>query len=313
MATLNHSDDDDTRPPHARALARLQALQPVLAGLAHRNKNQHRRSAWWGALGLLRRQGVARLIDALLRLAPSQKRRAGEEEGVVRERARWLREVLAPEKCYRAFAQLSADNQFATLGVVLLAALAEVHAVCGLLAPPPPLTEQTESVVGSSSRQVTTAEDSGSGGGGGGGGGGSGGKTISRADVAKLRGEALASSEPSPAPAAKGTKRRKVPDPEDGEGGGSAGAATKGRKDEEATAKEKKKKRVKQTLDDEDDVEVTPPLKKAKKKQPPMKQATADDEGGEATPPPKKTTTTKKKKKKAKKGDEFDDMFKGLL
>ncbi|KAI1807922.1 hypothetical protein F4811DRAFT_503736 [Daldinia bambusicola] len=130
------------------ALDGLQPLQPVLRGFNHRNRNQHRRAAWWAPFGMLRRH-VEKLVDGLLEASAaavaaskskSKKRRRdggdgngnGGGSGVernVRRHVEWLRDVLVP-KCYLAFSQLTADNQFATLGVVLLGVLAQVNATC---------------------------------------------------------------------------------------------------------------------------------------------------------------------------------------
>ncbi|KAI1766395.1 hypothetical protein GGR53DRAFT_464462 [Hypoxylon sp. FL1150] len=141
---------------YEQALERLRPLQPVLWGFNHRNRNQHRRAAWWGAFGMLRRR-VDKVVEELASLsslintsnsntrssssrssssgvAKSKKRKRVEEEAKeqqeeVRGHVRWLRDVLVP-RCYLAFSQLTADNQFATLGVVLLGALAQVNAAC---------------------------------------------------------------------------------------------------------------------------------------------------------------------------------------
>ncbi|KAI1844955.1 hypothetical protein JX266_008971 [Neoarthrinium moseri] len=139
--------------PHQRALALLQPLQPILAGLNHRNHNQFRGAQWWGSLGMLRRQ-LGKLVAELQEAARTsrsrpksksasskakRKRSNGLEEddaaataaddGPAEVRARWTRDQLVPG-CYVAFSQLAADNQFATLGIVLLGALAQVHAAC---------------------------------------------------------------------------------------------------------------------------------------------------------------------------------------
>ncbi len=141
-------DDDDDRSGSAngngngngngnryrRALDRLAPLRPVLAGLNHRNRNQHRGARWWGAFGMLRRH-VGKLADELdvaaarmARLSSSssssssssrtdergkRKRRDDEPDrnGVVvgpaaaaalagaDGRAAWLRDALVP-RCY---------------------------------------------------------------------------------------------------------------------------------------------------------------------------------------------------------------------
>ncbi|KAI1117115.1 hypothetical protein F5Y14DRAFT_18428 [Nemania sp. NC0429] len=185
-ARAEEAAPEDQATPYSRALSRLAPLQPVLAGLAHRNRNQHRRAAWWRCFGMLRR-GSARLVEDLASAvaaarrdtaraakaaakAKGKKRRreelasggpgttagtgtgTGEEEALtasgtgtevgvemdtnVARRATWLRDVLVP-KCYLAFSQLTADNQFAPLGVVLLGVLAQTQAACDSAAPRP--------------------------------------------------------------------------------------------------------------------------------------------------------------------------------
>ncbi|KAI1144090.1 hypothetical protein F5Y05DRAFT_407490 [Hypoxylon sp. FL0543] len=127
---------------YEEALDRLQPLQPVLRGFNHRNRNQHRRAAWWGPFGMLRRHVdklADELVDSAASRSKSKKRKRGDDdeggraEKKVRDHVKWLRDVLVP-KCYLAFSQLTADNQFAALGVVLLGSLAQVHAVCVRLA-----------------------------------------------------------------------------------------------------------------------------------------------------------------------------------
>ena len=95
------------------ALDGLQPLQPVLRGFNHRNKNQHRRAAWWAPFGMLRRH-IERLVDELLDEAAaitaaasnkskSKKRQRSDDGGGVETKVKghveWLRDVLVP-KCY---------------------------------------------------------------------------------------------------------------------------------------------------------------------------------------------------------------------
>ncbi|KAI1432928.1 hypothetical protein GGR50DRAFT_671467 [Xylaria sp. CBS 124048] len=177
--TRNMASEGEPGPeqPYSLALFRLEPLQPILAGLAHRNHNQHRRSAWWRYFGMLRRNcgrlaqhlttaiAAARksaVREAKLTKAKGKKRRreelaaaelrAGTEteadrvdvlqgakpmvDASVAAHVGWLRDILVP-KCYLAFSQLTADTQFAPLGVVLLGVLAEVQAVCECAAPAP--------------------------------------------------------------------------------------------------------------------------------------------------------------------------------
>ncbi|KAI0840623.1 hypothetical protein F5Y06DRAFT_263192 [Hypoxylon sp. FL0890] len=135
------TDFTNTTNEYEEALDRLQPLQPILRGFNHRNKNQHRHAAWWGPFGMLRRH-VDKLVDELVDSAAAaaaaaksknKKRKRDNDDGRAEKKARdhlkWLRDVLVP-KCYLSFSQLTADNQFATLGVVLLGALAQVNAAC---------------------------------------------------------------------------------------------------------------------------------------------------------------------------------------
>ncbi|KAI1085721.1 hypothetical protein F5B20DRAFT_519445 [Whalleya microplaca] len=252
-------------PRYAEALTKLQPLRPVLARLNHRNKNQHRGAAWWGAFGLLRRHvdGLAGELDATAALSNTsakgkckkRKREDDAREEKARGHVRWLRDVLVP-KCYLAFSQLTADNQFATLGVVLLGALAQVHAVCVMLVgeaqgtdedslPPASATlDHGTNKEEPSSSSLTSRPSS------------QGGVVISRDEVAKAE------------------KLRKTPGISQAR---SLDRSQLGKDDEISVSKQQKASMV------------------STKKGGPEK---------EAKPA---------KKKKAKKGDEFDDLFKGLF
>ncbi|KAI8634541.1 hypothetical protein F5Y19DRAFT_114618 [Xylariaceae sp. FL1651] len=207
-------DEEEEETPCSRALARLEPLQPILRGLAHRNHNQHRRATWWRCFGMLRRNCdklIEELVSAIaaaranaakaarLAKSTSKKRRregllasgsrAGAKDdgggergkgrgtesgvGIGRDRetganaarlAAWLRDALVP-KCYLAFSQLTADIQFAPLGVVLLGILAQVQAACDCVAPTPrPLSTSEASIepklsgfTGPEARKITEA------------------------------------------------------------------------------------------------------------------------------------------------------------
>lgn len=62
------------------------------------------------------------------------------------QRATWLRDAVAP-KCWIQFGQLTADPQFAALGVVLLGSLAQVDSVCCALVGQRPILQEVESGV----------------------------------------------------------------------------------------------------------------------------------------------------------------------
>ncbi|KAJ5173965.1 uncharacterized protein N7500_001896 [Penicillium coprophilum] len=86
------------------------AVHSTLHLIFHRNKNQHRRTKWWKWLSILKR--------ATLDLARS---------GVKSH----LANHIIP-RCYIAFSTVVADNQFSTLGIVLLAALARLSKITGI-------------------------------------------------------------------------------------------------------------------------------------------------------------------------------------
>ncbi|KAJ5504678.1 hypothetical protein N7463_007552 [Penicillium fimorum] len=86
------------------------AVHSTLHLIFHRNKNQHRRTKWWKWLSILKR--------ATLDLA-----RSGVESHLATH--------IIP-RCYIAFSTVVADNQFSTLGIVLLATLARLSKITGI-------------------------------------------------------------------------------------------------------------------------------------------------------------------------------------
>ncbi|RYP72401.1 hypothetical protein DL771_004196 [Monosporascus sp. 5C6A] len=305
----------DNANRYRSALDELLPLRPVLAGLNHRNKNQHRAARWWGAFGMLRRH-VGKLADELDAAAArfakmlsssssstnanagnsssssSKKKRkrgggggGGGETPVVTtnpvlaradERAKWLRDALFP-KCYLAFSQLAADSQFATLGIVLLGVLAQVHAACVRLvgeaaaepveavsllsASPPGAPAAATSRSGDSNPAVAM-----------GAGKEPGGTVVSREEVARAE-----------------KRRRKQQQQQQEEGGSSSRTPLPGRDSEDSSSTVAKEGTARSTT-------MT---------------AVAREEGkGEERPRPAQKKT---KKKKANKGDEFDNLFKSLF
>ncbi|KAJ6120232.1 hypothetical protein N7523_004512 [Penicillium sp. IBT 18751x] len=92
------------------------AVHSMLHLIYHRNKNQHHRAKWWKWLSALKRTTLdLGSIDPAKAAACRQH----------------LASHLIP-RCYMAFSTVVADNQFATLGVVLLAALARLIKVTGI-------------------------------------------------------------------------------------------------------------------------------------------------------------------------------------
>lgn len=77
-----------TAPPDLSSA--LAPLSTLLVAFNHRNKNQHRRAAWWSRFSLFRR-AVRRLLAAS---SGAEGRGAG-ADGVVRY-ARWVGEHVVP-------------------------------------------------------------------------------------------------------------------------------------------------------------------------------------------------------------------------
>lgn len=137
------------------ALTSLQTATYILAGLNHRNKNQHRGTKWWPAFSMLRRSLQKLILDleaaiqrAEVMAASNAKQRKQPRIAIVKaakqpeldrvvERAVWMREVLGP-RAYEAFSQLTADRQFAQLGLVLVGVLAQIEAAMAHFVPAEP-------------------------------------------------------------------------------------------------------------------------------------------------------------------------------
>lgn len=109
----------------------LSPVLPILDAFNHRNKNQHRASHWWSHFSILRRS-----VKAILS-CPSR-------QDALLPRVRWLKDRIVPRvyvydpskpqtsRSYtnnvrRPFTQLTADNQYATLGLLLLGVLAQIN------------------------------------------------------------------------------------------------------------------------------------------------------------------------------------------
>ncbi|KAL7626267.1 RNase MRP subunit [Parahypoxylon ruwenzoriense] len=279
----NDNCNDTPANEYEEALSALQPLRPILGGLNHRNRNQHRRAAWWGTFGMLRRH-VERLVGELLNYAAlvaksksksinsdskkKKNKRKRDNDGnnddndrddgssssipgekQMRDHVGWLRDVLVP-KCYIAFSQLAADNQFATLGVVLLGALAQVHVACVRL-------------VGDAATLSLDDKE---------------GSHMSRTLDNTSATTTVSTREPNVGSSSSSTAR--LPACSDTDKPGRAGGAVISR--DEAAKAEKQKEKA------------------------PPKDKNTDTAGKEAVKPVKK-------KRKVKKGDEFDDLFKGLF
>ncbi|KAI9746421.1 MAG: hypothetical protein M1818_000134 [Claussenomyces sp. TS43310] len=106
-------------------LASLLAIRDLLHLAAHRNKNQHRLAKWWGPFSMLRRH-VGKLVTLLEENVDREQKK--EHEQKTKELAVWIEDILVP-RCYSPFSALVADNQYAALGLMLLATLARLNRV----------------------------------------------------------------------------------------------------------------------------------------------------------------------------------------
>ncbi|TGO49684.1 hypothetical protein BOTNAR_0421g00070 [Botryotinia narcissicola] len=126
-----------TPNPH---YASLLSLNHLLHLTHHRNKNQHRLSKWYISFGILRRQ-VSRLLSIIPehvmessrgKVKGKDRERKEREERELQDLVRFIQEDVVPG-CYLAFSQLVANNQYATLGLMLMGCLARLYKVLGAL------------------------------------------------------------------------------------------------------------------------------------------------------------------------------------
>ncbi|KFY35988.1 hypothetical protein V494_05419 [Pseudogymnoascus sp. VKM F-4513 (FW-928)] len=247
----------------------LLPIQHLLHLTAHRNKNQHRIAKWWASFSMLRRQ-LGKLIAALEN--PDAAFRAKKIE--IEKRVVFLREEVVP-RCYLAFSTVVADNQYASLGLMLMGCLARLNK---LISFPKDEDEEVDEVVKVekiTSSHVLQVEDFG--------------EAISREE---LEGSVN-----------KTVKELKTP--------------KKGKKSTDAgedlsplgsglSVSKSSKKVITETVAPESDNAVSPPPTTEKKRKKALEKT--------ITTTSTKTTTPKPQKKKRKKGgDEFDDLFSGLI
>lgn len=98
-------------------------ISKTLKSVYYRNRNQHHHSTWWACFCTLNRC-LIKLTDHLER----------DDQIKVTCRSNLLKNVILP-KCYRSLSQLIADNQFAVLGVSLLAELAKLDSLFDPITP----------------------------------------------------------------------------------------------------------------------------------------------------------------------------------
>jgi len=112
----------------------LTSIIQILHLTHHRNKNQHRLAKWWKEFSQLRRQ-VSKLkteIDEHITFEKfnSNSKRTIASREKVELRVNFMDEFLMP-RCYVAFSAVLADNQYAPLGLLLVAVLAKISKVIG--------------------------------------------------------------------------------------------------------------------------------------------------------------------------------------
>ncbi|KAJ5715046.1 uncharacterized protein N7483_012227 [Penicillium malachiteum] len=93
----------------------ISAVHSILHLIYHRNKNQHKRTKWWKWLSMLKR--ITSQLESL-------------DSAAAERYQQHLAAHLIP-RCYQAFSTVVAENQFSTLGIALLAALARLAKASG--------------------------------------------------------------------------------------------------------------------------------------------------------------------------------------
>ncbi|KZF21264.1 hypothetical protein L228DRAFT_284319 [Xylona heveae TC161] len=109
----------------------LQTISKLFHLIFHRNKNQHRLTKWWRWFAMLRRSTDRLLLE--LEHVKSTPSFAEEAEALAQRagaRVEYISEVLVP-RCHLAFKNLTSDNQFAPLGLVLMANLSRLDSILG--------------------------------------------------------------------------------------------------------------------------------------------------------------------------------------
>lgn len=124
--------------------SKLESLLPILDAFNYRHRSQHSSSHWWSKFKLLRRSVHSLAADlaehqALHQLPAERKSTAAKTKyKIVKKqiiaRSTLIRGQTVP-RAYLCFSQLIADNQHATLGLMLLCTLAKVNSVLSALLP----------------------------------------------------------------------------------------------------------------------------------------------------------------------------------
>ncbi|KAF2858180.1 hypothetical protein K470DRAFT_191400, partial [Piedraia hortae CBS 480.64] len=119
----------------------LQNISQLLRHINHRNKNQHRRSVWWRHFSTFRkelerlRKEAAFLLESPTTHVERQRKKARSADLArqIDQRIVFWQDIQVP-KWERAFSQIVADIRFSSIGLVLLASLAESCRTCGITA-----------------------------------------------------------------------------------------------------------------------------------------------------------------------------------
>jgi ribonuclease MRP protein subunit RMP1 len=115
----------------------LANLSKILHLLHHRSKNQHRRSIWYRHFNTMRRH--LRFLEAEVfpelpaAWPPSRKRKRKQECEIRAEQRLHIWADVLVSKWFAAFSQVVANKRFATLGLVLCAALGRLCKITGVL------------------------------------------------------------------------------------------------------------------------------------------------------------------------------------
>ncbi|PGH14427.1 hypothetical protein AJ79_03070 [Helicocarpus griseus UAMH5409] len=270
----------------------LHAILTTLHLLYHHNKNQHRGTKWWRWLAMLKR-AMGRLLDEVDGWEKEGYEYSDEEDGggrkkKVLERMRYVHFRVVPG-CYGAFTTVIADTQFSSLGVVLLAVLAQAARAVRVAEDyyDPAAADHSTSA---SAPSVVQAEA-----------GGTAGISGRDGDVKVDVGEVVERGRILTSAAGVGGKR-KVKENDGGrkEQHLSSLPATSGEGDAEKIAEKPQQKDLSTRFDGDENGDRDEGVRlKSKKRR---------KEGGEE----KGAKEERKKKKKKKKGDAIDDIFGGL-
>lgn len=308
-------------PPNL-TLEKLVPAQQLLHLTVHRNQNQHRITKWWGNLQLLRRN-VKRLVEML----SSKEAEFRKGKMAMLKMCQWLETEIIP-RVYLSFSAVVADNQYASLGLLLMGCLARVNACVSFPRSRSQSEEAEVEATMKSTKTVIPSEDFG--------------EAITREEE-KLEEQVIEESREK----RKKERRKGMLDGERGESVSRDASELEAKptksslkrevldvdgsseEEERQPKKAKKVKKVSRKFVEEfdhlsgnssEEAEVVPKKVKKAAEAAPQEVHTSESEE-EVRPVPKKVKKVASsskaakpiKKKKKKGGDDFDDLFAGLL